>query len=295
VKSNRIREYSRAVAAWLLVALIASATFGPAASARDKLKPEEVVAKHLEAVGAAETRDSVKTRIISGTAVATFRSPGTGQVSGLAVLASEGEKNLLGMTFGTSNNNYPQEKLGFDGNDVSASYLRPGVRSPLGNFLLTHKAVVKQGLIGGVLSQAWPLYDLAGKKPKLEYAGTKKVGDRQAYELKYIPRGGSDLSVVLYFDAETFQHVRTEYTRTVVAQIGSTPETSANQSETRYRMVEDFSDFRKEGGMTLPHKYKIYLETTGQGGTFKADWELELSRFAFNQRIDPNSFDVDEK
>jgi len=58
-------------------------------------------------------------------------------------------------------------------------------------------------------------------------------------------------------------------------------------------MVEDFSDFRKEAGLVLPHKYKISLEeTTGQNGTLKADWELNLSQFAFNQRLDPNSFDV---
>jgi len=176
MKSALMREHSRPAVAWLLVIATTWAAFTPAVSVAEKMKPEEIIAKHLEAVGASETRESVKTRIISGTVVATFRAPGTGQVNGLTVLASEGEKNLLGMTFGTSNNNYPQEKLGFDGNDVTASYLRPGVRSPLGNFLLTHKVVVKQGLIGGVLSQSWPLFDLAGKKPKLEYAGTKKLG-----------------------------------------------------------------------------------------------------------------------
>jgi hypothetical protein len=278
-------------AAWL-VALIVFAL--PAFGQEQKIKQEELIAKHLEAIGAAETRDSIKSRIITGTAAATFKEPGTGQVGGRVVLASEGIKNLLGMVFDNAVN-YSQEKVGYDGADVSASYLRPGVRSLLGDFLLTHKAVIKQGLIGGTLSQSWPLSDAAGRKFKTEMAGMKKNGDRQTYQLKFYPSGGSDVHISLFFDAQTFQHVRTEYNRIVVSQIGATPETSSRQRETRYRLLEDFSDFRKEGGLTLPHMYNIFFEISSQGGSFKAEWQMNLSDFAFNQRIDPTSFDVDGK
>lgn len=256
-----------------------------------KLKAEEVIAKHREAIAPAETLASVTSRVSTGTVVVTFREPGTGQVGGRAVLASDGPRNMLAMVFDNSSN-YAQEKIGFDGNDVSGSYIRPGVRSTLGDFLLTHKAVVKQGLIGGVLSQAWPFFD-SSRKIKVETGGMKKVGERQAYQLKFYP-SGSDMRVTLFIDAETFQHLRTEYTRTVVAQMGSTPETSAQQSETRYKLVEDFSDFRKEGGLTLPHGYKILLEITGRSGTFRADWDLAIAQIQFNQKIDPASFDVDD-
>ena len=266
----------------------------PTAIRGQKLSADELIAKHLEAIGAAETRASVTSRIIAGTVVATFREPSTGQVGGRVVLASAGTKNMLAMIFDNSSN-YSQEKVGYDGSEVSGSYVRPGTRSALGDFLLTHKTVIKQGLIGGELCQAWPLLDLTGKQAKIETAGTKKIGDRQTYQLKYFPKGGSDLRVSLFFDAETFQHVRTEYTRTVVAQIGSTPETSARQSETRYKLVEDFSDFRKEGGLTLPHSYKILLELSSQRGSFKAEWDMSLSQFEFNQRIDPTTFDVDDQ
>ena len=101
--------------------------------------------------------------------------------------------------------------------------------------------------------------------------------------------------MTLCFDAETFQHVRTEYSRSVVAQMGTTAETSARQSETHYKLVEDFSDFKKEGGLTLPHTYRISLEIMGRQGSFRAEWALTLSEFQFNQRIDPASFDVDDK
>lgn len=258
-----------------------------------KQKPEEVIAKHLEAIASAETLASVKSRVSTGTVIVTFREPGTGQLGGRAVLASEGAKNMLAMVFDNATN-YPHEKIGFDGKDVSGSYVRPGVRSTLGDFLLTHKAVVKHGLIGGVLSQSWPFFD-ATRKLKVESGGMKKIGDRQTHQLKFYPSGGSDIRVTMFFDAETFQHLRTEYTRTVVAQMGSAPETSARQSETRYKMIEDFSDYRKEGGLILPHGYKILLEIAGRTGTFRAEWEVALSDFKFNQRIDPTSFDVDDK
>jgi len=89
-----------------------------------------------------------------------------------------------------------------------AAFVTPGVRSALGNFLMTHAQIFKQGLMGGTLSSAWPLLHLTGHNPGLEYAGQKKVSGSTLHELKYLPRGGSDLQVSLFFD-ETYQHVRT--------------------------------------------------------------------------------------
>ena len=256
-----------------------------------KLKAEEIIAKHIEAIGGTETVQSVTSRISSGDAVVTFTEPGTGRLGGRAVLASEGPRNVVAMVFDNATN-YPHEKVGFDGRDVSGSYVRPGQRSTLGDFLLTHKAIIKQGIFGGALSQSWALLDPARNKVKGESSGTKKINNRLVHQLKLYP-SGSDLKISVYFDAETFQHIRTEYERAVVAQMGATPEASANQSETRYKMTEDFSDFKQEGGLTLPHAYKIHLEILGRSGSFKADWEMALSDFQFNQRIDPTSFDVD--
>jgi hypothetical protein len=158
--------------------------------------------------------------------------------------------------------------------------------------------------MGGTLSAAWPLSNLESRKPKLEYAGLKKINDKQAHALKYRPRGGADIEVTLFFDAQTFQHLRTEYTRTIAAQMGGggaplNPQArdgginqSARMRESRYRMVEDYSDFRKEGDLSLPHKYKITLEITLPAGSYKAEWDAAFVDFGFNQTIDPQSFDV---
>jgi hypothetical protein len=255
-----------------------------------KLKPEELVTRHLESIGTAEARSSIKSRVIGGMVQATYRSPGTAQFNGQAVMASEGLKSLIGMSFETANQ--PQENLGYDGENDTVSFARPGRRSNLGDFILTHQDVLKNGLVGGTLSNSWALLYLTEKKPKLGYGGTKKIGGRPMHELKYSPRGGSDLEIRLFLDAETFQHIRTEYTRTISAQLGGNVDASASQRLTRYKMIEDFADFRKEGDLTLPHTYRIGLELDTTGGTFAGTWELTLTQFAFNKEIQAGSFNV---
>ncbi len=274
----------------LVFALVLFALPIRTSSASDKLTTEELVAKHLESIGTAQARTAAKRRIIAGTSSVIFRTEPKGQAAGRAVLASEGLKNLVGMSFPSPV--YPREQMGFDGDRFMAAFVTPGVRSSLGNFLMTHSLVFKQGLMGGTLSTAWPLHDLTGRKPRLEYAGLKTVDKRSMHELKYFARGGSDLQVSLFFEQATFKHVRTEYERVIAASIGTRSSLDAKERETRYRMVEEFSDFKDEAGLTLPHTYKIKLTVDSPGGTFLAEWEIKLTRFTFNEPIDPQSFNI---
>jgi len=265
----------------------------PTLSAAQKIKPEDVVAQHLESIGSAKARAAITSRIISGTSQVIFRTPPPGQAIGRAVLASEGVKSLVGMSFPSPI--YPREQLGFNGNSFMAAYVTSGVRSVLGNFLMTHDLIFKQGLMGGTLSSAWPLLDLSARYSQLEYAGTKKVDERTLHELKYLPRGGSDLKITLFFDQETFQHVRTEYERVIPAQIGDRSYTNVQTREIRYKMVEEFSLFKPEGGLNLPHIYKVKLAVDTTTGTFLAEWVIKLTQFDFNQKIDQSAFSVSAK
>jgi len=276
----------------LCLAVIFSVQLAIAApSSIDKMKPEDVVARHLESIGSAKARAAVKSRIISGSSQVVFHTTPVGQAVGRAVLASEDMKSLLGMSFPSPV--YPREQLGFNGTTFMAAYILPGSRSALGSFLMTHSLIFKQGLMGGTLSSAWPLLDLAKRNAELEYLGEKKVGNQMLHELKYVPRGGSDLQIKLYFDLDTFKHVRTEYERTIAGAMGNRSYvTPGNGRETRFKMVEEFSDFKKEGELDLPHIYKINLITDTDAGTFLTDWIIKLTQFTFNEKIDPNSFSI---
>jgi hypothetical protein len=269
-------------------------TLVPGAAAQspkaDKIKPEEVVARHLESIGTARARAAVTTRIIAGTSQVIIRTPPPGQAVGKAVLASEGVKSLFGMSFPSPV--YPREQLAYNGNTFMAAFSTPGVRSGLGNFLMMHEIIFRHGLMGGTLTSAWPLLDLESHHAQLEYAGTKKLNDELLYELKYLPRGNSDLKVTLFFERETFRHVRTEYERTVSAPMGKVEYTNIQEREARYKMVEEFSLFKLEGELTLPHIYKIKVSIDTVNGTYVAEWTIKLTQFEFNQKIDQTAFNV---
>lgn len=279
-----------------LAAIILSLTFlanisGPVAPVADKVKPEELVAKHIEAIGTAEARNSSRSRIVAGTSIMNLKTGGRGNSTGAALLASQKEKVLLKAEFSSAG--YPFEKIGFDGRKLHAKQYSPGVRSPLAEFFMSHETLFSEGLLGGTLSSAWPLLDLAARGPKLQYGGTDKIDGREVHKLKYMPREGSELKITIFLDAENFQHLRTEYERVIAAPMGGTPGASASMRETRYKLVEDFRDFRKEGGLTLPHTYTIQYSVSKLNNPIALDWTFTFSRFTFDYPIEEKQFLAD--
>ena len=281
-----------ALAIALLAALLPSMPRA-APPADDKMKAEDVIAKHLAALGPEAARAAAQTRIVGGSSRAVFKARSTsGAIDGQIVIASDDNKVVIGMKFDAPN--YPGERFGFDGKKFTVGYLTPGVRSPLGNFALTNGEIFKEGLVGGTLTSAWALLDVAGRKAKVEYAGTDKVNERPAHKLRYSPNKGSDLKITLYFDAETFHHVRTQYDRVIGARLGSGGiDNQTQQQETRYKIVEDFGDYKEEGKLQLPHSYKLQLEINKTAGSSLDRWEMALDQFAFDQEIDDRMFNVE--
>ncbi|MBA3784373.1 MAG: hypothetical protein H0X15_02370 [Acidobacteria bacterium] len=256
-----------------------------------KMKAEDVLAKHLESIGTAEARASTKTQIVVGDALVKFISPRNTDVQGRIVLASAAEKNFLGMSLNAIE--YPQEKFSFDGKNAKVGFIKDGFRSKLGNFVVANDLLLEESLLGGTLSTSWALLDVAAKKPKLSFDGTKKIDGKEVYVLGYSPKGGGDVDIKLYFDKETFRHVRTEYKRTSSAAIGLRPEQSSRFSESRLKITEDFSDFKAEKGLTLPHNYRLFYSTIGQNGTTEIEWNFNLTEFSFNQNLAPNTFVIE--
>jgi hypothetical protein len=60
-------------------------------------------------------------------------------------------------------------------------------------------------------------------------------------------------------------------------------------------MVEEFTNFKKEMGLNLPHSYRIYLTFDRASGMTEYEWNMDFSDFYFNQQLDANSFDIDAK
>jgi hypothetical protein len=281
-------------------------------SAKDKLDPQKLVAEHLKSIGNPEALAKIKNRGMSGRAMINFIQGGEGKMVGQSLFASEGKNFMLVLHFGGAG--YPGEYFAYNGEEVTVGNMSPGQRSPFGDFIYRHGDVMKDGLLGGVMSLNWPLLDLESRKPSLKF-GEAKVEGRNLYRLEYSPKQGlKDVKVKLYFDPQTFRHVRTEYivrvrgeqglqagnqvTRgTGNLQSGTQPVTrdagiQDSISDSVYTLVESFEDFKEVEGITLPRTYVIDYSVEGQGSSFLAKWTAQVDNWIHNGKIDPSSFKV---
>lgn len=289
--TNRSALIRFSKSALVLFAVAGSLTIAGAGTlSAQKVRVEDILAKHVESIGGTDTRGRVRNRMIVGSVAVTYVSQKNQSTEGRVVFASEKEKNYFGMKLNA--NDYTGESFKFDGKNSAVGYANVGTRSVLGNFVESNAWLLSDSLFGGTLVSSWALIAGAETKGKLSFDGVKKVNGKEAYVLAYSRKGGSDLDVNLFFDKETFQHIRTEYKRTSSAGIGTRPEQSSGFSETRYKLTEDFSDFRAENGLVLPHKYRIEYLVTGQRGTTELAWDHVLTNFLFNQNLDSATFSV---
>jgi hypothetical protein len=261
-----------------------------AVSAAQKMKPEELVAKHLDAIGSPEARTKVTARVASGSSNFIVNIGGAANLSGSAMFVSSGVRFRLGMRFPTPD--YTGEDLGFDGQRAASALLPTGGRSPLSVFVTQQDALLKEGLLGGALSTAWPLLRLAQTQAKLDYRGLKKIDGKQLHELDYRPRkANAELKVLLHFDPATFRHVRTRYSFEIGASIG-TREASNSNPESYVSLTEEFDDFRAVDGLSLPHQYRLQYSSEGRGPTTLRDWKIVFERVQHNPKIEDDLFTI---
>lgn len=276
--------------------LVAGLFLIPVTGMAQKMSADDVVAKHLESLGPKAARDAVTSRVVLADVLFTLKGSAK-PLTGKAVLLSAGQKNLWGMNF--DSNDYPQDKFGYDGKNVKVAFVRPGIYSTMGGFLRSYKELMREGLLGGTLMSSWAMSNTAKNKPKLSYDGEKTIDGVQTHVLEYMPKGGTDLSIKLYFDAKDFRHLRTEYGHTIAARQGTTVDSSAGQSPDRYKVVEDFSNFQKVNGLTVPQGYKLFYSYSGsssvgasRGTPREFEWALQITNIGNNQEFDPSSFDI---
>ncbi len=280
-KRARQRNFA---AVMILVALLASVL-----AQEPKLEPEELVARHLEALGPPEILSALQNRTAQGVGKLNVLMGGFGTLEGPAIFVSEERKIFLSIQFDYTN--YAAEQVSFDGDKAYLGYIDSGVRSELGEFLYRYDEIIKEGLLGGVLSTGWPLLDLEGRRPRLNYRGLKKVNGQEMLDLRYrMRRGGTDFNMHLYFEPKSFRHRATTYQITIPAGIGTSIEQSSRQRDTRFTLEEWFSEFRSVDGLDLPTQWTIELTLATTSGTYLAKWEMNYSQITHDLSIDPELF-----
>jgi hypothetical protein len=257
------------------------------------VKPEEVVARHLDSIGTAEARAAVKSRVVQG--ALKFRmliGGGGGSFDGTWGRVSQGNKSNFLMRFGGGY--YRGEHFVYDENKTyfaaETSTLR---RSRFGEFVYGHDYIVKEGLVGGVFSAGWALQVLDQNHAHLVYAGMKKIDGQQLIDLEYHSKKSSDLRIDLYFDPETYHHVKTKYSMEFAAGMGKSVVDSVRQQDIRYTIEERFSDFKTADGITLPATYSIeYTQEVQSGNTEVYHWDMTADKINENVGLDPKNFDT---
>ncbi len=256
----------------------------------DKIKPEELVARHLASIGTPEAIAAVRTRVMGGTAQVNFRLGGHGELRGKSGILSDQGKVRIGMTFPSLD--YPGEQLGYDGSHVTTGWVRPGQRSTFSQFVYLHDMMLREGLLGGATTTAWALLNTAQRQPKLSYSGLKKLEGRQVHEVKYRAKGAGDLQIALFFDAETYRHVGSQYRLVQPASMQTSISESSGQRDTIYLVVERFDDFKQVDGLTLPHAYKVAYTLEGPV-TVLQDWAVTIDQVTHNTPVDAKYFAVE--
>lgn len=284
------------------------------------LTPAELVAKHLNALGKPEAVAKAKTRGVFGDAAVQFIQGGGGQLlDGVFAFGSEGRN--LGMQLKFKDIKYPGEYFAYNGKETTVGYISPGQKSPIADFIFRYNAIMKEGLLGGVLSVTWPMLNAQERQVQLEYK-QEKVDDRSYHVLQYGSGKnlGGDLKIKLFFDPETYRHVRTEYLvrikndATALPSIGSgqrsatsdlsdtstdrrRPEDRAknaiiheSQADSIEMMVEKFSNFSAVDGIVLPKDYSLEYSREGSGNAFIARWAVMVKFWKPNMPIVPEFF-----
>ena len=268
--------------------------------------PEQLVAKHLDSVGGSAVLSKVKSITYVGASDVNFILGMSGQMSGTSMLVSEGQQ--IGIVMKFPDINYPGEYFAYDGKNVTVGNIKPGLKSPIADFVYRYNKIMKNGMLGGVFSKAWPLLDIKGSKPRNMKVRKTKVDGTELYELEYRPRDDhGDMKIRIFFDPQTYRHVRTEYkvsTKDDVTTGTTTPfedggvrdmAISDVRGESYYTLTEKFNDFKQVGSLTLPHEYTLdyMIDGTNQSG-FIAKWKINIQEFAFDAPgIDPKLFRAD--
>src|SRR5215469_13997143 len=107
---GHLRHKERPMVTKTLGVLILLAAIAPSMRAKDeKLKPEQVIAKHLESIGPKEKLNGIKNRVTKGDAHVDIHVGGTANLAGNGILASEGRS--LRLTFQYPALQYPGEQF----------------------------------------------------------------------------------------------------------------------------------------------------------------------------------------
>src|SRR6266487_2022070 len=229
----------KSVLLWML-----AFAMSPVAAGQQSLTAAEIVNKHLAAVGGKQALAGFKSRIAIGTVKKE-------KDSGIKMAIMSESPNRVSAVFVFEKYDW---QLTYDGNKAFVRPLFPRALSPIQD---KYEEMLASGLMFNSISLYNILIDSETYGAKFEAKGTKKIRDRLAYVVEM--KRAKAAPARLYFDAESFMWVRTEYGRASFSKPmgqftnGVVPH---GEDEITVDLYFETSDFREVDGVKLPFKFE---------------------------------------
>ena len=257
---------------------LAAAAFPAARDDKRQLSAEEIIGKHLEAVGGRQALARIKSRV----AVGTFKKE-TEPESQMAIVSESPDRVAAVFIF----RDYDWRMI-YDAGKLTLRPQLPRQAAPV-------EEKYREMLSSGLMFNGIALHNLLASAPasdvKLEAKGTKRVKGRPAHVVEV--RRGKGGAVRLYFDAETFMWVRTDFGRAEVSrQMRALTNEVVSQAadENAIDFYVETADFRDVDGLKLPFRFEMVVTAPilreKSSGTLVAN----IKEYKHNVPIDPSMF-----
>lgn|GEM_PF-1146261 len=244
---------------------------------KPKLSGEEIVNKYLAAAGGKQALTRFKSRV----AVGTFNKEGEPEAR-MAIMSEAPDRVAAVYVF----RDFDWRLIYTAGSII--------IRPQFPRQVSAIEDKYREMLSSGLMFNGIPLHNLLtspGPDVKFEAKGTKKVRGRQAYVVEL--RRGKGSPVQLYFDAENFMWVRTDFGRAeVTRQMRTFTNDVVNQSasETTIDFYVETSDFRDVDGVKLPFRVEMVVTSPilreKSAGTLVGN----IKEYKHDVQIDPKMF-----
>lgn len=241
-----------AILSFILLPASAMAVFAQ----NDKNPPtaEQIIEKHLAAVGGKDALSKIKTRVAQGTVKKDNETPAK-----FAIMSEVPNRVSAFYVFETFD-----WRLIYNGKD---SFFRPVLSSSgfkqYAPFADKYNEIIASGLMFNDIS----IYNLLNSSDQssgmsFKAKGTKKIKGKECYIVEAKPKKGD--TIKLYFETDTYMWVRTEFGKVSMSkpQGGFTNDVvNRSEDEVTVDFYFEVSDFREVDGVKLPFKF-VQVATT---------------------------------
>lgn len=216
-----------------------------AADEKPQMTGAEIVNKHIQAVGGKEALAKIKSRVAIGIA-----KKDSDAAVPVAIMSEA--PNRVSAIYQFEGYNW---QLSYDG---TKAIFRPVISRAASVVMNKYQEMLATGTMFNDISLFNAL--AVGESPgvKFEAKGTKKIKGRPAYVVQMKQSKGQP--VILYFDAESFMWVRTDYGSVRQTRDMDTI-TGPKDQETTYEFYVETWDFKEVDGIKLPFKLEMVVTT----------------------------------